>query len=332
MNELLRFYFGEKYIGSNRIKVFCGDLLNERFDLSRSDYSYLCAEVDTVINCAASVKHYGVYEYFRKMNVLTVERLIEFAKSANANLIHASTLSISGNGFEKDFASGKDETVFSESSLYIHQLLDNMYARSKFEAEKLIFEQMQTGLKACIMRMGNLTNRSDGKFQINCETNAFAMRMKSIVELGMLPEKLLNSGACCDFTPIDEAASAVMLVTRHFDPTKTVFHISNSHPVRFAELVEYMNTLGIRIEAVENSVFENALRKTMEQSETEHIFESFVMNMAADANSYEGKKLRIDNGFSVSYLQKLGFEWEEIGIDYLKKYFDYFRQTGYFGG
>jgi archaellum component FlaD/FlaE len=31
----------------------------------------------------------------------------------------------------------------------------------------------------------------------------------------------------------------------------------------------------------------------------------------------------------VQYLKSLGFEWTGIGMDYLKKYMDYFKRIGY---
>ena len=39
--------------------------------------------------------------------------------------------------------------------------------------------------------------------------------------------------------------------------------------------------------------------------------------------------IRIDNDFTVQYLKSLGFEWTGIGMDYLKKYMDYFKRIGY---
>lgn len=63
---------------------------------------------------------------------------------------------------------------FAENNLYVGQQLDNLYIKSKFEAEKNILSEIPNGLNAQILRLGNITNRySDGKFQINATENAF---------------------------------------------------------------------------------------------------------------------------------------------------------------
>jgi len=134
MASLLCFYFGEKYISCDRVKVLRADLQEERFGLSADEYDSLFSHVDMVINAAASVKHYGSYQYFYEVNVETVKRLIDFCRSAQAKLLHISTLSVSGNSNGDNFDGyvSPEEKHFYESDLYIGQPLENVYARSKF--------------------------------------------------------------------------------------------------------------------------------------------------------------------------------------------------------
>ena len=241
--ERLNFYFGKKYAISKRIQVICGDLQRDNFALMNDEYQKLQLEIDTVINAAASVKHYGSYQYFQEVNVESVRRLIDFCKASSAKLIHISTLSVSGYGFNNGYGC-KTEKHFSESSLYVGQLLENVYARSKFEAEKLVLEAATKGLHTSIMRMGNLTNRQrDGVFQINHQTNAAAQRIKGILELGIVPDYLINEDMYVEFTPIDEAAQAIMLLIRHFNPKRTVFHINSTKVVYLDKLMEHFSAL-----------------------------------------------------------------------------------------
>ena len=54
--------------------------------------------------------------------------------------------------------------------------------------------QIQNGLKAQILRLGNITNRyNDGKFQINATENAFLNRIVTFIKLGYIPEELSNT-------------------------------------------------------------------------------------------------------------------------------------------
>lgn len=249
LRKLLNFYFGDKYTNllGGRIQVLCGDLQKDRLGLTEPDYQALLKRVATVINAAASVKHYGSYQYFYDVNVETTRRLVDFCKQSGARLIHISTTSVSGNGNMDVFDGYISDTEkhFREDSLYIGQPLENVYARSKFEAEKLVLEAASEGLPACIMRMGNLTNRaSDGVFQINHETNAAAQRVKGVIALGLVPDYLIEDGMYVEFTPIDEAARAILLLTRHFDPERTVFHINSTKVVYLDKLLELFTALG----------------------------------------------------------------------------------------
>lgn len=330
LQELLSFYFGEKYSKMSRIEVVCADLQQDLFGLPQKDYDALAGAVDTVINAAASVKHYGSYQYFNESNVESVKRLIAFCNLSDAKLIHISTLSVSGNAFGDDFDGyiSKTEKHFYESSLYIGQPLENVYARSKFEAEMAVLDAMSNGLRANIMRMGFLSNRfSDGVFQKNYETNAALRRITAILELGCVPDYLMDMYV--EFTPIDEAASAVMTIARHFSSEQTVFHINSTKVVYMKRLLECLKELGYSLKVVSGGDFAAALRETQKKPETEHIFETFINDMDENEHLNYDSNIRIENDYTVQYLKNLGFEWSDIDLPYLKKYADYFKKIGY---
>ena len=333
LKELLSFYFGNAYSDLARIKVICADLQKDHFGLPDEDYTALLyCKINTVINCAASVKHYGSYQYFYEVNVETTRRLIQFCKAANAKLIHTSTLSVSGNSFADDFNGyvSEIERHFYESDLYIGQPLENVYACSKFEAERAVLEAMADGLQANIMRMGNLSNRlSDGTFQKNHETNAAVQRIKGILELGCVPDYLMNIYA--EFTPIDEAAKAVMTIVRHFSTERTVFHINSTKVVYMDQLLEYFTALGFPLRIVSGAEFTAALRETAEQAGMKHIFETFINDMDENEQLNYDSKIRIENAFTDQYLKNLGFEWSDIDLSYFKRYVEYFGHIGYLG-
>ncbi len=324
--ELLHFYFGEKYDNSDRIVVICADLHKEKFDLTDTEYNMLLSNIDTVINAAATVKHYGSYEYFYEANVETVHQLIDFCKKSIAKLIHTSTLSVSGNSFEE--YENDREIRFGEDNLYIGQPLDNVYARSKFEAEKVVLEAMGDGLQANIMRMGFLSNRySDCVFQKNYESNAFLKRIMAIIKLGMIPKSFEQMPI--EFTPIDLAANAVMTITRNFNNEFNVFHICNVKTIPMGQVINHLNKLGINVNVIEDVEFYDALKNIKQNDENSSIFEAFA-NDFKDGNKLDySSKIVLDNKFSVEYLKQLGFEWTEIDFEYIKRYIEYFREIGY---
>ena len=331
--ELMEFYFGDEYrdLLGKRIQVICGDLGEDSFGLSEHTYHELLECVDTVINAAACVKHYGSYQYFYEVNVESTKRLVSFCQTGHAKLIHISTLSVSGNSFDTfDGYVSETEKHFDEGDLYIEQQLKNVYARSKFEAEKIVLEAMLDGLHANIMRMGNLTNRfSDGKFQINYESNASAKRVKGMIELGAIPDYLIAGNMYMEFTPIDEAARAVMTIVRHFSKEQTVFHINSTKVVYMDKLLEHVNKLGYPMKTVSGTEFATTLRNTAKETGREHILQIFINDLDENDRLNYDSNIRIEEAITEDYLKQLGFEWSEIGLEYLQRYTEYFRQIGY---
>ena len=321
--ELLEFYFGDKYTRSQRIKILCADISEKNFLVDENTYNFLLKNIQTVINSAASVKHYGSYEYFYNSNVKTTENMISFCLKANAEYIHISTLSVSGNSFADDFNINlSDDTIdFSEKNFYVDQPIDNVYARSKFLAEKLVLENIKKGLKANIMRMGNLTNRySDGKFQKNHYSNAFLKRMKAFLEIGVIPDYL--SDIYAEFTPVDEAARAVMSVTEHFSMKNTIFHINSDKVVYLDTLVKLINSVGIKMAISNSETFTDMVHDR-------HILSAFINDLDENNKLNYESNIHIENRFTVEYLKKIGFEWSPINIDYIRKYIEYFKKIGY---
>ncbi|MCI8597638.1 MAG: amino acid adenylation domain-containing protein, partial [Lachnospiraceae bacterium] len=328
--NLCSYYFKDKYQYCGRIKILCADLQEERFGLSNQEYEELWSKVDTVIHGAASVKHYGSYQYFYEANVESVKGLIQFCFEAKAKLIHISTLSVSGNSFVDHFDGyvNTENINFYEHNLYVGQSLENVYARSKFEAEWEVLKAMHQGLRANIMRMGNLTNRFlDGWFQKNYETNAFLKRVKAVLEMKMFPDYLME--LYLEFTPVDEAASALMTIARHFSTEQTVFHLNSPKVVYMDRLDTYFERLGYPLKIVSGERFTDALRKTAEQEGMEFIFETFINDLDSNDRIIYDSKIQIENDFTVQYLKRLGFEWADIDLDYLKKYVTFFQKVGY---
>ncbi len=319
--KTLQYYFGDKYKDFDRIEVICGDITEP----------IVCdAEIDMVIHSAASVKHYGSYKYFHNINVNGTKNAVAFAKEKGAKLMHISTISVSGNSFADGFDNyvSEQEKHFYESSLYIEQDLSNVYARSKFEAEMAVLDACLEGLEVNICRMGNLTNRaSDGVFQPNYESNAFMMRAKAALEFGMMPDYLMN--LYTEYTPIDYAAQAVMTIARHFNTKHTIFHINSNKPIYFDRFFEILKELKVSLDVVDGNTFAQKLTEIGNQSETSYIFDAFINDMNEKNELVYDSNIRIENDFTVHYLNKLGFDWCEIDIEYIKLWIDYFRDLGY---
>lgn len=326
--QRLQYYFGEQYtndIGKIIVPVV-GDLENETVG------NDLPEQVDYIIHAAASVKHYGSWQYFKQENVDATEHVVSYALRINAKLVYISTTSVSGNSMADQFDGyvSEEEKHFYESSLYIGQPLDNVYARSKFEAETLVLDAMREGLRANIIRMGNLTNRvSDLKFQPNYTENAFLKRVKAVLDLGCLPDYLTSIYA--EFTPVDAAAEAITKIVEHMNDRYTVFHVNSNQNLYFDKMLEYLERAGHPLEVLSGEEFAERIRATI-NSLQKYIFEALSNDLNQEDLLQYDSNIRIENSFTVQYLRSIGFEWPEIDYAYIEGYLRYFGRLGYIGG
>ena len=193
LHQKLNYYFGNKYndLIGKRIFAVNGYIDKPGFGLSQEELLELASNTNIVINSAARVQHYGIYQDFYNTNVKSVQYIVDFCKSFDKKLYHISTLSISGNAFDTSAAKQTiDKQIdFYESNLYINQILDNVYINTKFQAECLVLDAILEGLDGYILRMGNLMPRfSDGLFQDNILENAYINRILAFIRLGGFPE------------------------------------------------------------------------------------------------------------------------------------------------
>lgn len=329
LRKTLNFYFGDKYnnLFGKRIIVINGDITIPHFNLSSQDYEHLEKNISVVINSAAIVKHYGNYKLFKDTNVMGTTNIINFCEKSNKKLYHISTLSVSGSGmFDSE---NTDITYFHENEFYIGQNLNNIYVYTKFEAEKLIFERIASGkLSACVLRIGNLMNRfSDGKFQINVTENAFINRIKSILKLGVIQKKFLEHSI--EFTPVDVCSESIIKIIES-NPDFSVFHLFNSNFLRIDTLLYYLDCLNIKLDCVDDNDFSRTVSKFLSNNKLKNDIAGIITDL--DNNKLLNLITNIipNSDFTEAYLNKLGFYWPKIDIEYIKKYINYFNSINFF--
>lgn len=319
LNMVLERYFGNKHIGCDRIVAICGDITEE---------IVFGKPIDAIIHCAANVKHYGSYQHSHDINVVGTQEIIALAKEKEAKLLHISTASVSGNGFDSspDFP----PTVFDETKLYIGQPLDNVYVRSKFESEIAVLQAKLEGLAAAVMRVGNLANRQgDYRFQYNHSTNATLTRIKAFADLGLFPRQMEDF--LLEFSPVDDTAKAIIKLAQYWDDRHSVFHAYHSTPIRFAELVKALRAASMKMKAVPEAEFVQAVCEAGNTPECKHIYEAFIHDIGADGALLFGSSITLNGDFTEWQLKRAGFSWLPVYSEYLKGYIDYFKNIRYWG-
>jgi len=322
LKERLVYFFGREYVESveNRVIVVEGDTIKEELFDNVEDKELVAKDVDVIINSAAHVKHFGNLELFDKINTESVRILSEFALNYNKKLIQISTLSVSGNILENGQIEQKHikpGTVFNENNLFIGQNLDNVYAYTKFMGEMIVYNYIiNKGLDAKVIRMGNLTGRFlDGKFQPNAEENAFAQRLKTIIELGVLPDNLLDFDV--EFTPIDYAAEAIITLINTNNKYNT-FHLFNDNHIKMEELNKIFKEVGIDLKVISKQEM-TALMTELINSDYSKI-QGIVQDLNSNKELDYKPNTKIKEDFTKYVLEKNGFKWPVIDSSYIKKY------------
>lgn len=330
LKKVLNFYFDDKYNSyfGNRIVVVYGDITNEHLGLSDEDYRSLGSQIGNVINSAALVKHFGDFTAFQSINVIGTKNIIQFCKDFDKKLYHISTTSVSGIATPgNEITDDSQRKLFDETNFYVEQNLNNAYVYTKFEAEKVIFEEIQNGLKACVLRIGNIANRySDGKFQINPSENAFVNSVKSILKLGIIQNDLLVHAL--EFTPVDSCSDAIIHILQD-NPKFNVLHLFNTNLLKFTDMLSILHILGYNLEAVNHSTFSKTIEHYLHDDELKNEISGIITYLNDDKLLSVVSNVLPIADFSTKYLRSIQFEWPIIDENYMKKYLDYFKNIGY---
>ena len=303
----------------NRVVIVDADITNPEKLKVLEQYDF-----DTLINCAACVKHFAKEEMMKQVNVYGVMNLAEICLRKNARLIHISTTSIAGDSVGE----GASSKLLKENCFDLGQDVEsNVYVHTKYLAEKYILDQIrEKGLDAKIMRVGNLMSRHiDGEFQINFHTNNFMNTLKAYAVLGCFPvEELYEQD---EFSPVDEVARAVVMLS--YTPDKfTVFHPYNSHSIEMGDVIDAMNKAGVKVDIVDSHRFEKKLRLAIRDENLNQYMSPLVgYNLEDDDIRVENDA---DNSFTVRALYRLGFKWPLTSTDYISKSIEMMKTLGFF--
>ncbi|WP_407306459.1 amino acid adenylation domain-containing protein [Desulfosporosinus sp. SB140] len=324
--QSIEFYFpGESTrLVSEKLIIINGDLTKEKFGLAEDDFNMLTQVINTVIHSAANVKHYGDYSEFEKVNLNGTKEIVEFCLAHHKNLNHISTMSVSGNYLVNQ----EKHTEFTEDDLYIGQnYKDNVYVRSKFEAETIIVKARNSGLRAKIFRVGILTGRYlDGKFQKNAFENAFYNRLKSIIRLGIIPEDLLEQPI--EFTPVDFCAKGIVEIIRSCEVTGFVYHIYNYKIITLRNLLKKLELLGYSFKILNRDIFEQHLKNIARRGNF-GILNGLIVDLSLNKGLTYSSTIKMGCEKTTKDLMKLGFYWPDIDTDYLKRIFTYMNKIGF---
>ena len=316
LRSLLFYYFSDAFkdLFGKRLHIVLGDVTS---DFGES------LQVDTVFNCAAIVKHFSEGTEIEDVNIGGAQRCVDYCLKTGAKLVHISTASTRGL-----WAGEVKNDIYTEQRLYMGQFLGNKYIYSKFMAERLILDAVANkGLKAKIMRVGNLAARStDGEFQANFATNSFMGRIKVYNMLGCCPYSMRNKQV--EFSPINEVAHAIVLLSSA--PKEcTVFHPYNIHGQFLGDVLMGLISVGDGVRFVEQEEFAQAMDLAKDDPQKAKQMSSLLayQDMAHGQKTTDVKR---DNDYTTQVLYRLGFAWSPTSWDYVERMLTAISSLGFF--
>ena len=320
MMHMLMYYFDNPYEELFKERIVCvdGDITaKEQVD------GFAAYKFQTLINCAACVKHFAAGDVLEKINVHGVENLIDFCKNNGRRLIQISTVSVAGEGSE---GNPPMDRVFGENDLYIGQNITNEYIRTKFLAERAVLDAVSGGLDAKIIRVGNLMSRdSDGEFQINFITNGFLRSLRGYKAVGKFPMGSMHE--ITEFSPIDSTALAVLRLVQT-DRRFTVFHACNSHHIYMADLIYAMKNHGFDIDIVRDEDFEEAVKEFAKSSKDSDAVSGLIAYTSHNEN--EIYTMEYSNRFTAQILYRLDYKWPVTDDRYLESAIEALDRLAFF--
>ena len=333
LKNMLFYYFETSFkeLFGKRLFVVNGDVTTSQFTIHNSQFTVQNSnlkpqKIDTVFNCAASVKHFSKGTDIEDVNIGGARRCVEFCLKTGARLVHVSTTSVGELWVIRN--NGEEVPTLDERKLWFGQFLDNRYIHSKFLAERLILDAVaHHGLNGKVMRVGNLAPRSyDGEFQVNFNSNSYMGRLKVFYMLGCCPYD--DYDELTEMSPINETAKAVVLLAT--TPKEcTVFQPFNNHTELFGDVLQLMSKVGKKIRFVEKDEFDKALAEAGQDREKAKLLSA----MLAYQDMTHGQKatfIERDNRYTCAVLHRLGFHWSDTSWNYVEQMLTAISGFGYF--
>ena len=317
LKKMAAYYFDDTYddIFEERIRIIDADVTSDNLSDLVKDI-----KIDTIINCAAIVKHFAADDSLEQVNVHGVENMIKIALEKGAKLIQISTTSIPGVHTDETY---KQNIKMYENNLFVVDSMDNKYITSKYHAECKVFEAVKNGLRGKVIRVGNLMGRySDGEFQFNMTTNAFLNALRGFATIGLCP--VGHSTDPMGFSPIDLTAKAVVTLAGT-DDKFTAFHADSRYSFDEYMLIEAANRCGLGIKRVMDDDYYKEYYRLLGDDKMNARLAALVTNDRPDVHAVE-----TDNKFTNNVLNRLGFAWPFISDEYLDKAIESIKTLGFF--
>jgi thioester reductase-like protein len=282
-------------------------------------------DLDCVIHSAASVNLIALYHTLRKPNVVATENVAQFCATLQVPMVHVSTHGVFGT---KAFEKG---SVFKETDLDVGQEFRFFYyAKSKYDAEKIVRRYSEEGLPTIIVRPGDIFGDSQsGAYPLRARPDAdvFYDILKTAIDLGLASFKDDHF----DLTPVDFVAQAIVALMQDPDCYGKTFHLTNPDRKKYYQIVNYLIEYGYRIRFIQFQEYLDLIKKGMLRTEDRKYTSKFITLTEYFSSFFEGQSLcgTFDTTYTQSVLSHKGIQCPSANFDLIKTYLDYAIAEGF---
>ncbi|AFY75009.1 amino acid adenylation enzyme/thioester reductase family protein [Synechococcus sp. PCC 7502] len=235
----------------DRIIPVLGDLAEPRLGLSSQEYEYLTKRIDQIYHCGAWVNIVYPYTLLRETNVKGTLEVLRLACLDRIKPVHfVSTVDV--------FPSTGIRKITEQDAIrQVH--LCSGYAESKAIAEKLVMAAYNRSLPISIYRPSNII----GTVASGLISNGFIAKMlESCIQMGTAP----NLEACVNLVPVNYVSQAIVTLSQVKGSTGKAFHLVNTQPISWIELVQWLNQRGYPLQLVSHQTWYRQLDQLISQN------------------------------------------------------------------
>ncbi len=219
----------EKPTLAGRIQLIEGDITLPDLGIT-SELDALQENIDQIFHLAAVYDLAVSLEIGTKVNVDGTRNTLEFAKKCKQLSVfqYVSTC----------YVSGRHPGRFCETDLDLKQEFNNFYEQTKFEAEKLVQNEMKQGLPGIIYRpavvVGDSTTGATAKFDGPYYFIQWLLRQSRYALIPMIGNPKAHT---INIVPSDYVVRAMAYLSQRPELIGKTFHLSDPHPLTVHDMI-----------------------------------------------------------------------------------------------
>lgn len=312
----------EEWVTSGKVEAVVGDLSDEDFGLSKSEWTRIATEADAILHNGAMVHWVHHYDKLRAPNVLSTVTALRLCAEHHSKLFSfiSSTSVLDTEAVvrqaDEALASGKSAGMLESDDLEGSRTgLGTGYGQSKWVAEKLIMEAGKKGLSGWIIRPGYVMG--DSKSAVT-NTDDFIWRMvKGCLQLGLIPD--INNSV--NLVPVDHVALLASLsalspqtpttLSQSTQSSLNVIQVTGHPRIRFNDLLLNLELFGYQVQQVEYIQWRTKLEQHVLETQDNALFP--LLHFVLDDLPTSTKAAELDDRNAQSLAREAG-EKEGMGV------------------